>query len=42
MKVKIVDMDHRGNGIAKENNKVIFVPKSITGDVLDMLKIMII
>ena len=36
MKVKIVDMDHRGNGIAKENNKVIFVPKSITGDVLDI------
>ena len=30
--MKIIDMDHKGNGIGKINNKVVFVPKSITGD----------
>ena len=34
MKVKIIDMDHKGNGIAKVDNKVIFVPKSIPGDIV--------
>ena len=29
-------MDHLGNGIGKINNKVIFVPKSITGDICDI------
>ena len=36
MEVKIVDMDHKGNGIGKINNKVIFIPKAITGDFLDI------
>lgn len=35
MKLKIIDMDHLGKGIAKDNNKVIFVPKTVTGDVCD-------
>ena len=30
--MKIIDMDHKGNGIGKINNKVVFVPKSIIGD----------
>ena len=36
MKIKIIDMDHKGNGIGKIDNKVIFVPKSITGDICDI------
>ncbi|MBR7042293.1 MAG: TRAM domain-containing protein, partial [Bacilli bacterium] len=36
MKVKIIDMDHTGNGIAKIDNKVIFIPKTITNDVCDI------
>ena len=34
--MKIIDMDHKGNGIGKVNNKVVFVPKSITGDECDI------
>jgi len=30
--MEIIDMDHKGNGIGKINNKVVFVPKSIPGD----------
>jgi len=30
--MEIIDMDHKGNGIGKINNKVVFVPKSILGD----------
>ena len=36
MKVKILDIDHFGNGIAKIDNKVIFIPKTITDDVCDI------
>jgi len=36
MKVSIIDIDHKGNGIAKINNKVIFIPKCITGDLVDI------
>lgn len=36
MKVKIVDYDHLGRGIAKENGKVIFVPKVKKDRVVDM------
>ena len=36
MSVKIVDMDHKGNGIGKIDNKVIFVPKSVDGDICDV------
>ena len=36
MEIRIIDMDHLGNGIGKIDNKVIFVPKSITGDILDI------
>lgn len=36
MKIKITSMDHKGNGIGKIDNKVIFVPKSITGDICDI------
>ncbi len=32
MEIKIIDMDHQGKGIGKIDNKVIFVPKTITGD----------
>ena len=30
--MEIIDIDHKGNGIGKINNKVVFVPKSIPGD----------
>ena len=36
MKVKIVDLDHKGNGIGKIDNKIIFIPKSIPGDIVDI------
>ena len=36
MKIKIIDMDHLGNGIGKLNNKVVFIPKTITGDICDI------
>lgn len=36
MKVNIVDLDHKGNGIAKIDNKVVFVPKCIVGDYVDI------
>ena len=36
MEVKIIDMDHRGSGICKYNNKICFVPKSIKDDVIDI------
>jgi len=36
MQVRIVDMDHKGNGIGKIDNKVIFIPKGITGDLVDI------
>ena len=29
-------MDHNGNGIGKLDNKVIFIPKTITGDICDI------
>lgn len=36
MEVKIIDIDHKGNGIARVDNKIVFIPKSITGDVVDI------
>ena len=36
MKIEITNMDHLGRGIGKINNKIVFVPKSITGDVLEI------
>lgn len=36
MKVKIVEIDHKGNGIGKIDNKVIFIPKCIVGDYVDV------
>lgn len=36
MKLNIIDMDHMGSGIAKDNNKVIFIPKSIPGDICEV------
>ena len=36
MELKIVDIDHYGNGIGKIDNKVIFVPKSIPHDICDV------
>ncbi len=36
MKIAITDMDHMGKGIGKIDNKIIFVPKSIPGDFLDI------
>ena len=36
MKVKIIDLDHRGNGIARIDNKIVFVPKGIVNDTLDI------
>ena len=36
MKVKVIDLDHKGNGIAKIDNKVVFIPKAIVGDIVDI------
>ena len=36
MKITITDIDHMGNGIGKIDNKVVFVPKSIPGDICDI------
>lgn len=36
MEVKIIDLDHKGNGIGKIDNKIIFIPKCITGDIVDI------
>lgn len=36
MRVKIIDMDHKGNGIAKVDNKIIFVPKCIFDEDVDI------
>lgn len=36
MEVKIIDLDHKGNGIARIDNKVIFIPKCIVGDAVDI------
>ena len=36
MKINITDMDHLGNGIGKIDNKIVFVPKSIPGDICNI------
>ena len=36
MEIKIFDLDHKGNGIGKIDNKIVFVPKSIPGDICDI------
>ena len=36
MKVKIIDLDHKGNGIARIDNKIVFIPKCIPGDIVDI------
>lgn len=36
MEIKIDSMDHMGNGIGKIDNKIIFIPKGITGDICDI------
>ena len=32
MDVEIMELDHMGNGIAKNDGKIVFVPKTIPGD----------
>lgn len=36
MEIKIISMDHLGNGIGKIDNKIIFVPKSVSLDQVDI------
>jgi len=36
MKLEIFDMDHKGNGIGKIDNKIIFVPKAVPMDICDV------
>ena len=36
MEVKIIDLDHKGNGIARIDNKIIFIPKCVPGDIVDI------
>ncbi len=40
MKVKIIGMDHNGSGIAKIDEKIIFIPKCVVGDevLIDIVK----
>ncbi len=36
MKVKVIDYDHQGRGIAKQNGKIIFIPKVKKGCTVDV------
>ena len=36
MDVKIIELDHMGNGIARSDGKIIFVPKTIPGDEVEI------
>lgn len=36
MDVKIIEIDHMGNGIAKKDGKTIFVPKTVPGDEVEI------
>jgi len=36
MEVKIIDLDHRGNGMTRIDNKIVFIPKCIPGDIVDI------
>ena len=36
MEVKIIDLDHKGNGICRIDNKIVFIPKTIIGDIVDV------
>ena len=36
MEVKIIDIDHKGNGMARVDNKIVFIPKAVTGDIVDI------
>lgn len=36
MKIKIEKMDHLGRGIGYNDGKIVFVPKAVTGDVLEV------
>lgn len=36
MEVKIIDIDHKGNGIARIDNKIVFIPKCVTGDIVQI------
>ncbi len=36
MRLEITNMDHMGNGIGKKDNKIVFVPKTITGDICEV------
>lgn len=38
MRVEIINMDHKGNGIGKIDEKIIFIPKSVNGDICDISK----
>lgn len=37
VKLEIKDMDHNGNGISNVGGKVVFIPKTITGDTCDAM-----
>lgn len=36
MEVTIIDMDHQGRGIGKIDNKVIFIPNALVGEIVDI------
>jgi len=36
MEVKIIDLDHKGNGIARIDNKIVFIPKVVPGDIVNI------
>ncbi len=35
MKLEIIELDHLGNGLAKEKDKIIFISKTIPGDIIE-------
>ena len=36
MVVKIIDLDHKGNGMARIDNKIVFIPKKNHKDIKDL------
>ncbi|MBQ2872783.1 MAG: class I SAM-dependent RNA methyltransferase [Bacilli bacterium] len=36
MRVEITEMDHKGNGMVRIDNKIVFIPKCIPGDLVDI------
>ena len=41
MEVEIIKFDNNGRGIAYLNDKIVFVPKSVPGDILNIERLLL-